>query len=94
MIAAVGTGEFDGELVPLREPAPPRLVPAEQRVGPGAEDERVAGILAAAAEDRPLHRGEDIALERARRAQPLGLRQGIVGEFGRAANVTQAHRRS
>ena len=53
VVAAVGTGEFDGELVPLREPAPPGLVPAEQRVGPGAEDERVSGILAAAAEDRP-----------------------------------------
>ena len=49
----------------------------------------VAGILAAAAEDRTLHRGQDIALEGARRAQPLGLRQGVVGERGRATHVGQ-----
>ncbi len=34
-----------------------------------------------------MHRGQDVALERVRRGQPLGLRQGVVGEFGRAAHV-------
>ena len=89
VVAAIGAGELDGELVPLGEPAAPGLVPAQQGVGAGAEDERVAGILAAAAEDRALHGREDVALEGARRAEALGLRQRVVGERGGTAHVGQ-----
>ena len=49
VVPAVGAGELEGELIPLREPAAPGLVPAKQCIGTGAEDEGIAGILAAAA---------------------------------------------
>ena len=43
--------------------AAPAEIPAHQRAGAGAEDELVAGVIAAAPEDRPLHGGQDIAFE-------------------------------
>ena len=89
VVAAVGARELNGELVAFCQPAAPGLVPAEKRIGAGAENERVSGILAAAAEDGALHRRQDIALEGARRAEPLGLRQRVVGELGGAAHVGQ-----
>ena len=62
MIVAIDAGEFQGELVALRKLAAAGLVAAEQRIVARADDELIAGIVAAAGKDRRLLRGKDFAL--------------------------------
>ncbi len=62
---AADAGELQRELIVRVEPPPPALVAAEQRVGAGADDEFVAGIIAAGGENRVVHGGKDFALVRA-----------------------------
>ena len=84
VIVAADAGEFERELIVGVQPAPAALVAAEQRVGAGADDEFVGGIIAAAGEDRVMHRGEDFALVGA------GARRrdrGAVGEVGEARRL-------
>ena len=75
VVVAVGAGEFERDLVARRERAPPGLVAAEQRVGARADDELVARIVAAAAEDRGVLGGEDVALVGA--GPDMGERGGV-----------------
>ena len=81
VVVAPGAGELEGELVARAEPAAPREVPAKERVASRADDELVARIVSAAPEHRPLHRGQDVAVERARNREAFGLREGVVGEL-------------
>ena len=77
VVAPVRTRELQGELV-LRVQVPaPAEVPAQQSARTRSDDELVAGVVAAAAEHRALHGGEDVALEGARggRAAPLRPRR-------------------
>ena len=87
VVLAVDAGELERQLVAGVEAAAPRLVATEQGVAPGADDERVAGVVAAALEDRGVHRGEDRALVGAL----TGLRdrriERGIGQFRGAANT-------
>ena len=99
VVLPVDAGELEGQLVARVEPATPRLVAAEQGVAPGADDERIAGVVAAAPEDRAVHGGEDRALVgacpglRDRRVERgVGQLRGAayVGELGRGLHQAQA----
>ncbi len=59
---AVDPGKLQGELVAGRQFAPAGLVAAEQGIGPGADNEFIGRIVAAAGEDGGLLGGEDGAL--------------------------------
>ena len=87
VVAAVGAGEFEGELVLRVQVAPSAEVPAQQRARARADDELVAGVVAAAAEHRALHRGEDVALEGAGAREPHRLVPCVVGQHRRPAGV-------
>jgi len=53
-------GEFEGDLVALGEAAPAGFVAAEEGVRTRADDEFIAGIIAAALQHRALHGGDYI----------------------------------
>ena len=67
----------------------PDCVAAEQRIAAGADDERVARIVAAAPEDRILHRGQDVALVGAR-AGSRAIAASSAASASSAARRTQA----
>ena len=87
MIVAIDAGEFEGQLVPLGKLAASRLVAAEQRVAARADDEFVAGIVAAAGEDRRLLGGEDVALIGARTGFLDRRRERQVAELAGLAHI-------
>ncbi len=89
VVMAVDTRMLEGQLVAGLEMAAPRVVPAQQRVLPGADDELVAGIVATAAEDGRMHGGQDVALEGAFPGEIDGRLQGVVGERRRLAHVLE-----
>ena len=47
------------------------------------------GVVPAAPEHRPLHRGEDVALERAGDREALGFGEGVVGELRGPAHALE-----
>ena len=65
------------------------FVAAEQRVRPGADDERVAGIVPAAFEDGALHRRQNIPFVGAGAGRANGGLEGLVGEFGGASDIDE-----
>ena len=70
VIAPPGARELEGELV-LRVQAPASAeVSAQERARARSDDELVAGVVAAAAKHRALHRGEDVAFEGSGASQP------------------------
>ena len=87
MIVAADASEFERQLVVGVELAPPALVAAEQRVGARADDELVAGIIAAGGENGVMHRGENLALVGASRR---GVERRLVGEIGEARGLAHA----
>jgi hypothetical protein len=66
-------------MIVSRQFAPAALVTAEQRVGVRADDEFIAGIVAAGGEDRGMHRGEDFAFVGPGRGR---IERGAIGEIG------------
>ena len=89
VVLAIDAGEFQGELVLRIQHAPAGFVAAEQRIRPGADDEGIAGIIAAALEDSALHRGQDVALVRAGMGGCDGGLERVVGEFGGAPDISE-----
>ena len=87
MVAPIGAGELQGQLVLCIEATPSGVVSDEQRGSAGADDELVARVVSAAREYRALHRGENIALERAAMPQSNRFIPGIVGELRGALRV-------
>ena len=73
MVVAIDAGELERELVLGSSSPAAGEIAAEQRVGARADDELVGRIVAAAAEDRALHGGKDVALVGAGRGQAMGL---------------------
>ena len=92
VVAAVGAGELQRELVLGRELAAPGEVAAQQRVAARGDDELVAGIVAAAAENRALHGGENVAFVDARPGQLAGRAPGGLGETGGAPDIGELGR--
>ncbi len=84
---AADAGELERELVVGVELAPPALVAAQQRVGAGADDELVAGIIAAGGEDGVMHGGQDLALVGAGAG---GVERGAVGQIGQPRRLAHA----
>ena len=93
MVLAIDAGELEGQLVAGIETATPRLVPTEQRVASGADDERIAGVVAAASEDRGVHGGEDRAFVGAFPGFRDRRVERGVGELRGAAHVARARPR-
>ena len=87
MVVAIDAGEFEGQLVLGRELPPAGEIAAEQGVGPGADDELVGRIVAAAADDRALHGGQDLGFVDAGRGETMGLVERQVGELGGAPDI-------
>jgi hypothetical protein len=75
VVVPIGAREFERDLIPRVEHPPPGLVAAEQGIAAGADDELVAGIIAARTEDRRMLGGQDLALVHARRDE---RERGIV----------------
>src|SRR3546814_14481474 len=87
MVWGADTGPFQGELVGCVQFPAPRLVAAEERILARADDELVGGIVAAAAEDCPLHGREDVGLVAARADQRERGIEGVVCKFGGAPGI-------
>ena len=85
MVLAVDAGELERQLVLRGEAAAARVVAAQKGTRPTADDERVAGIVAAALEDGIVHPGEDDGL--------VGARAGVVDRgLERSASASSAAR--
>ena len=61
MVMAMDAGEFERDLIVGVEPSPPRLGAAQQGIRAGADDEGIAGCVAAAAENGIVLGREDPA---------------------------------
>src|SRR4029078_10477174 len=83
MVVPIGPREFERELVLRFEVPPAAEVAAEQRVLARAYDELVGRIVAAVAEDRTMHGGENLAFVSAGSGQTLGFIEGEVGQLRR-----------
>ena len=92
VVEPVDAGEFERDLVVLGELSPAALDAAEERVLARADDEGIAGIVAAAGKDRALHRGEDFAFVGAGADQLQRRVERIVGERGGAAHIGELGR--
>ena len=92
MVVAIGAGEFDHQLVFRVDMAAAAEVATQQGAGPGADDELVARIVAAALEHGALHGGQDVALEGAGHGQPVGFIKGGIAEFGGAPHIVHLGR--
>ena len=92
VIEPVDAGEFERDLVVRVELSPPALDAAEEGVLARADDEGIAGIVAAAGKDRALHRGEDFAFVGAGADQLQRGVERVVGERGGAADIGELGR--
>ena len=87
MVVAIDAGEFQGQLILLREAPPAAEIAAEQGIGARADDELIGRIVAAAADDGALHGGQDLALLGAGPGQAMGLVERAIGKVGGLADI-------
>ncbi len=69
--------------------APPGEVAAQERIAARADDELVAGVVAAATENGALHRRQDVALVGTRRGQLDGPVEGVIRELSGPPHVLE-----